>query len=123
MGMECDGNLSAASLNAINVFGEIERYCIRAALLANPFQHLMLPLFEMLYERGSAELWFYDEHNNDVESQKNALEFGKDAYWVRSSFALPCALVMPGLVHCWARMAPYTPTPTTSTSSPTKPAW
>ena len=66
--MKCDGNLSAACLDAINAFGEIERDCIRAALLANPSLHLMLPMFDMLYERGSGELWFCDEHGNYVES-------------------------------------------------------
>jgi hypothetical protein len=60
--------LSAACLDAINALVEIERDRIRAALLANPSLHMLLPLFEILYERGSGELWYYDESGNFVES-------------------------------------------------------
>jgi hypothetical protein len=54
---------------AIIAFGEIEQDCIIAALLANPFLHMLLPMFKKLYERGSGELWFYDEHVNYVRSR------------------------------------------------------
>ena len=68
MVIECDGNLFAACMDAINAFGEIERDCICVALLANPSFHLLLSVFEKRYERGSGELWFYDEHGSYVES-------------------------------------------------------
>ena len=64
--MESNGKLPAACLDAINAFGEIERDCIRVVLLANPPMHMLIPLFEMLYERGSGEMWVYDENGNLV---------------------------------------------------------
>ena len=66
--MESDRTLAAADLDGINAFGEIERACIRATLEANPSLHMLIPLFEMLYERGNGELWYYYEHGNYVES-------------------------------------------------------
>ena len=36
--------------------------------MANPSLHLLLPLFEMLYERGSGELFYYDEKGNYIAS-------------------------------------------------------
>jgi hypothetical protein len=71
MEMDFDGRLIRACLGAINAFGEIERECIKAALLANPSLHTLIPLFEMIYERGSGELWYYDEKGNFVESHFN----------------------------------------------------
>ena len=62
MAMESNGMLSATCLDVINAFEEIERDCIRAALLANLSMHTLLPIFEMFYERGSGELWYYDEN-------------------------------------------------------------
>ena len=50
MALESNGKLSAACLDGVNAFGEINRSCIRAAIEANPSLHLLLPLFEMLYE-------------------------------------------------------------------------
>ena len=32
---------------------------------------MLIPLFEMLYERGKSELWYYDEHGNYVASHCN----------------------------------------------------
>ena len=66
--MESDRSLAAASLDGVNAFGEIGRACIRVALEANPSLHILIPLFEMLYERGNGELWYYNEHGNYVES-------------------------------------------------------
>jgi len=60
--MESNGSLSAACLDGINAFGEIERDCIHAALEANPSLHMPIPLFEMLYERGIGQLWYYDKN-------------------------------------------------------------
>ena len=60
--------MSTTCLDAINAFGEIEREYIRAFLLANPCLHMFIPLFEMLYERGSGDLWYYDEKGNFAES-------------------------------------------------------
>ena len=67
MAMEYDDQLSAPCLDAINAFGEIERACIKATLLANPTLHTLIPLFEMLYERGSGKLCFYEENGNFID--------------------------------------------------------
>jgi len=37
-------------------------------MLVNPSMHMLIPLFEMLYERGSGELLYYDENVTFVES-------------------------------------------------------
>ena len=66
MALEDEPNMAAASLDNINAYGEIERYCIQAAILANPYLHNVLHLFEPLYKKGSGELWYYDETGNFV---------------------------------------------------------
>jgi len=71
MAMESNGSLSTAYLDGINAFGEIERDCIRAALEANPSLHMLIPMFEMLYEHDSGQLWYYDENGIYVESHYN----------------------------------------------------
>ena len=73
--MESNKPLSNVCLDGINAFGQIERDCIRAALQANPSLHMLYPLFEMLYERGSGELWYYDEHGSYGESHYNRYGF------------------------------------------------
>ncbi len=52
--------MGAASLDNVNAYGEIERDCIHAAIMANPYLHSLLSLFEQLYMMGWGELWFYD---------------------------------------------------------------
>jgi hypothetical protein len=54
--MESNGSLLAACLDGINTFGEIERDCISAALEANTSLRILIPMFEMLYERGSGQI-------------------------------------------------------------------
>ena len=49
MALEAKPNLAAASLDNINAYDEIERDYIQAAILANPYQHNLLTLFEVLY--------------------------------------------------------------------------
>ena len=68
MALESNGKLSASCLDGINAFGEINRDYIRAALMANPDLRPLIPLFEMLYERGSGELFYYDENGNYIAS-------------------------------------------------------
>jgi hypothetical protein len=68
MALESNGNLSPACLDGINAFGEINRECIRAALMVNPGLHLLIPIFEMLYERGCGELFYCDENGNYIAS-------------------------------------------------------
>jgi hypothetical protein len=52
MAMLARPSLAAASLDASNAFGEIERDCIEAAIKANMYMHRLLPLFKMLYMKG-----------------------------------------------------------------------
>ncbi len=56
MAMEVKPTLVGASLDAINAYGEIERECIESAIKANPYLHMLLPLYELLYKRGEGVL-------------------------------------------------------------------
>ena len=58
--------MARAALDAINAFGDLERPCIKATLLANVLLYPLNPLYDVLYTRGSGELWFYDEFGNFV---------------------------------------------------------
>ena len=64
--MEALSDLARATLDAINAFGDMERPCTRAALLANVHLHQLIPLYDVLYTRGSGKLWYYDEFGNFV---------------------------------------------------------
>jgi hypothetical protein len=68
MAMESNGSLAPTCLVGINAFVKIERDCIRATIEANPSLHMIIPVFEMLYERVNGQLWYYDETGNYVES-------------------------------------------------------
>ena len=47
---------------------------MRSCLLTPP--HVLIPMFEqMLYDRESGELWYYDENGNFVESHFNCPRF------------------------------------------------
>ena len=52
MALESNGKLSAACLDGVNAFGEINRSCIRAAIEANPSLHLPLP-FLRCFTKGA----------------------------------------------------------------------
>jgi len=58
MAFKAKPKLVGASLDAINAYGKIERECIEAAIRANPYLQLLLPLFELLYKRGEGILWY-----------------------------------------------------------------
>ena len=64
--MEAEPELARATLDAINELGDLERLCIRAALLAKVLLHPLIPLYDVLYTRGIGELWFYDDFGNFV---------------------------------------------------------
>ena len=66
MAMEVKPALAAASLDAINAYGDIERECIEVAIRANPYFQRLLPLYELMYKRGEGILWYYDENGNFV---------------------------------------------------------
>ena len=34
--------------------------------MANPYLHCLLPLFELLYNRGARELWYYEDNGNFI---------------------------------------------------------
>ena len=71
MAMEGHPALASASLDAVNAYGEIEQECIEAAIKANPFLHMLLPLYELLYKRGEGVLWYYDENGKFVMGTRN----------------------------------------------------
>ena len=54
--METDPGFAQAVMDAINGFNELERLAMRAALLADPRLHCLLPLFDMLYTDRDGEL-------------------------------------------------------------------
>jgi hypothetical protein len=86
--IESSGRLSTTCLDDINAFDEIERACIKVALLANPFLHMLIPLLEMLYERRSGELCFYDENGNFIDSYFSRYGFRQGyVFWAPSSSA------------------------------------
>ena len=64
--MEALPDLARATLDAINAFGDLERPCTQAALLANVHLHQLIPLYDVLYTRSSKELWYYDAFGNFV---------------------------------------------------------
>ena len=47
--MEVNPDLARATLDATNAFGDLERPCIRATLLANVKLHPLIPLYDVLY--------------------------------------------------------------------------
>ena len=62
--MEADPPFVQAVMDAINGFNELERLAMRAAILADPRLHRILPLFDMLYTDREGELWYFDEEGN-----------------------------------------------------------
>ena len=64
--MEVEPDLARATLDAINAFGDRERPCIWTTLLADVLLHPIIPHYDVLYTRGSGELWYYDEDGNFV---------------------------------------------------------
>jgi hypothetical protein len=54
--MEAEPDLARAYLDAINAFVDLERLCIRAALLADILLHPLTPLYDAIYTRGCGEL-------------------------------------------------------------------
>jgi hypothetical protein len=45
MALEAKPNIATASLDISNAFGDIERVCIEATIMANPYLHSLLPLY------------------------------------------------------------------------------
>jgi hypothetical protein len=90
-------------MDGINAFGYIERVCIRATLEANPSLHMLIPVFEMLYEFGRGQLWYYDENGNCVESHYNRC--GVRQGWVLGAF-LFCLVMKPVYARLGALLGP-----------------
>ena len=61
MAMESIGFFATSCLDGINALGEIERDYIHAELEASPSLHMLISMFEIVYERGNGQLWYYDE--------------------------------------------------------------
>ena len=103
MAIESNGRLYAACLDAITAFGEIERSCIKATLLANPALHTLIPMLEMLYERGSGEHWYYDENGNfgDLYYNRNGVREG----YVLCAFFF-CLAIYPVYARLQAMLGP-----------------
>jgi hypothetical protein len=64
-------NLVVANLDNINAYGDIEPDCNEAAIRANPYLRRLLPLLEMLYKKGTCELWYYDYEGNFILGTRN----------------------------------------------------
>jgi hypothetical protein len=64
--MEAEPDLARSCLDAGNAFGDLERPYTRTALEANVALHPLIPLYDVLYTRGSGVLWFYDEQGNFI---------------------------------------------------------
>jgi len=62
--MEADPAFAQAVVDAINGFNELERLAMRAAIMADPRLHRILPLCDMLYTDREGELWHFDEDGN-----------------------------------------------------------
>jgi hypothetical protein len=58
MAMEVKPTLTGASLDAINAYGEIERECIEAVIMANPYIHKLLPMYELMFKQGEGVLLY-----------------------------------------------------------------
>jgi hypothetical protein len=59
--MEADPELAQPAMDVINGFNELERLAMRAALVADPRLHCLLPLFDILHADRNGELWYFDE--------------------------------------------------------------
>ena len=66
--MEVEPDMTRSCLDTSIAFGDLERPCIRASLEANVTLHLVIPLYDVLYTRGSGELWYYDDLGNFIVS-------------------------------------------------------
>jgi len=64
--MEAEPELARACIGASNAFGDLERPCIRVAVEANLALQPLLPLYDVLYTRGTGVLLFYDELGNFI---------------------------------------------------------
>ncbi len=53
-------------MEAANAFRDMERPCIRAAIEVNPALHPLIPIYDVLYNRGSGQIWFYDDLGNFI---------------------------------------------------------
>jgi hypothetical protein len=67
--MEADPDFAHAVLDALNGFNELERHAMRAAIVADPRLHCILPLYDMLYTNREGGLWFFDEEGNLTHNQ------------------------------------------------------
>jgi hypothetical protein len=75
--MEADLTFAHAVMDVINGFNELERQTMRAAILADPRLHCILPLYDMLYTDKVGELWYYDEDGNFSHTQQSRREGSK----------------------------------------------
>ena len=64
--MEVEPDIARSCLSVSNAFGDLERLCIRASLEANVALHRVIPLYDVLYTKGSGELWCYDDLGNFI---------------------------------------------------------
>jgi len=62
--MEANLAFAQAVMDVINGFNEFKRQAMRAAIVADPRLHCILPLYDMLYTDREGELWYFDEHGN-----------------------------------------------------------
>ena len=87
--MEADPNFAQEVMDDINGYNELERQAMRAAIVADPCLHCILPLYDMLYTDREGELWFFDEEGNLMHNQASGGESGRGVCFDSSYFVSP----------------------------------
>ena len=70
--------------------------CIEAAIKANPYLHMLLPLYELLYKRGEGVPWYYYENGNFVLGTRNKRVVRQGCVLGMFCSASPWNMSMPG---------------------------
>ncbi len=67
--MEADLAFPLTVMDAINGFNELERHATRAAILADPRLHFIVPLYDTEYTDRVGELRYFDENGHLSHTQ------------------------------------------------------
>jgi hypothetical protein len=64
--MDGEPDLAKSCMDASKSFGDLEHPHIRAAMEANAALYPLIPLYDVLYTRGSGQLWYYGDMGNFI---------------------------------------------------------